>query len=138
MKHGKKYNEAAKLIDRAAVYEPAEAISLVKKTATAKFDETVEIHVRTGCDGRHAEQQIRFLKRQKRVVDIGDLRPIFPMRQGGKVEFPVGGALFFGHGENGFLRRGLLQTEIVLGGKLLGRKLLQLGVGADGGDEIIQ
>ena len=59
MKHGKKYNEAAKLIDRAAVYEPAEAISLVKKTATAKFDETVEIHVRTGCDGRHAEQQIR-------------------------------------------------------------------------------
>ena len=59
MKHGKKYNEAAKLIDRAAVYEPAEAIPLVKKTATAKFDETVEIHVRTGCDGRHAEQQIR-------------------------------------------------------------------------------
>ena len=59
MKHGKKYNEAAKLIDRAAVYEPAEAISLVKKTATAKFDETVEIHVRTGCDGRHADQQIR-------------------------------------------------------------------------------
>ena len=59
MKHGKKYNEAAKLIDRAAQYEPAEAISLVKKTATAKFDETVEIHVRTGCDGRHAEQQIR-------------------------------------------------------------------------------
>ena len=59
MKHGKKYNEAAKLIDRAAQYEPAEAISLVKKTATAKFDETVEIHIRTGCDGRHAEQQIR-------------------------------------------------------------------------------
>ena len=59
MKHGKKYNEAAKLIDRAAQYEPDEAISLVKKTATAKFDETVEIHIRTGCDGRHAEQQIR-------------------------------------------------------------------------------
>ena len=59
MKHGKKYNEAAKLIDRAAQYEPDEAISLVKKTATAKFDETVEIHIRTGCDARHAEQQIR-------------------------------------------------------------------------------
>ncbi len=59
MKHGKKYSEAAKLIDRAAMYEPAEAIALVKKTATAKFDETVEIHIRTGCDGRHAEQQIR-------------------------------------------------------------------------------
>ena len=59
MKHGKKYIEAAKQIDRANAYEPAEAIGLVKKTATAKFDETVEVHIRTGCDGRHAEQQIR-------------------------------------------------------------------------------
>ncbi len=59
MKHGKKYNEAAKLIDRANFYEMEEAVSLVKKTATSKFDETVEIHIRTGCDGRHAEQQIR-------------------------------------------------------------------------------
>ena len=59
MKHGKKYVEAAKLVDRATQYEPSEAISLVKKTATAKFDETVEIHIRTGCDGRHADQQIR-------------------------------------------------------------------------------
>lgn len=59
MKHGKKYNEVAKLVDRAALYEPDEAIALVKKTATAKFDETVEVHIRTGCDGRHAEQQIR-------------------------------------------------------------------------------
>ena len=59
MKHGKKYIETAKLVDRATQYEPAEAIALVKKTAVAKFDETVEIHVRTGCDGRHAEQQIR-------------------------------------------------------------------------------
>ncbi|WP_029322780.1 50S ribosomal protein L1 [Butyrivibrio sp. AE3004] len=59
MKHGKKYVEAAKLIDRAQQYEAAEAISLVKKSATAKFDETVEVHIRTGCDGRHADQQIR-------------------------------------------------------------------------------
>ncbi|MFI3238421.1 MAG: 50S ribosomal protein L1 [Lachnospiraceae bacterium] len=59
MKHGKKYAEAAKLIDRAALYETEEAIALVKKTAVAKFDETVEVHIRTGCDGRHAEQQIR-------------------------------------------------------------------------------
>ena len=59
MKHGKKYSEAAKLVDRSTSYEPAEAIALVKKTATAKFDETVEVHIRTGCDGRHAEQQIR-------------------------------------------------------------------------------
>ncbi|MCM1050236.1 MAG: 50S ribosomal protein L1 [Clostridiales bacterium] len=59
MKHGKKYMEAAKLIDRSMQYEPAEAVALVKKTSIAKFDETVEVHIRTGCDGRHAEQQIR-------------------------------------------------------------------------------
>lgn len=59
MKHGKKYAEAAKLVDRTMAYEPNEAIALVKKTATAKFDETIEVHIRTGCDGRHAEQQIR-------------------------------------------------------------------------------
>ena len=59
MKHGKKYAEVAKLVDRATLYEPAEAIALVKKTAVAKFDETIEVHIRTGCDGRHAEQQIR-------------------------------------------------------------------------------
>ncbi|MDE7351987.1 MAG: 50S ribosomal protein L1 [Acetatifactor sp.] len=59
MKHGKKYAEAAKLVDRSMLYEPADAIALVKKTATAKFDETIEVHIRTGCDGRHAEQQIR-------------------------------------------------------------------------------
>lgn len=59
MKHGKKYQEAAKLVDRTMQYDTAEAIALVKKTATAKFDETVEVHIRTGCDGRHAEQQIR-------------------------------------------------------------------------------
>ena len=59
MKHGKKYTEAAKLVDRSVAYEPAEAISVVKKTASAKFDETVEVHIRTGCDGRHADQQVR-------------------------------------------------------------------------------
>ncbi|MCR5715674.1 MAG: 50S ribosomal protein L1 [Lachnospiraceae bacterium] len=59
MKHGKKYVEASKLVDRATLYEAADALALVKKTATAKFDETVEVHIRTGCDGRHAEQAIR-------------------------------------------------------------------------------
>ena len=59
MKRGKKYTEAAKLIDRTALYDRDEAIALVKKTASAKFDETVELHIRTGCDGRHADQQIR-------------------------------------------------------------------------------
>ena len=59
MKHGKKYTEAAKQVDRSVLYEPADAIALVKKAATAKFDETIECHIRTGCDGRHADQQIR-------------------------------------------------------------------------------
>ena len=59
MKRGKKYVEAAKAVDRATLYDTAEAISLVKKAAVAKFDETIEVHIRTGCDGRHADQQIR-------------------------------------------------------------------------------
>ena len=59
MKRGKKYLEAAKAIDRATSYDTEEAISLAKKAAVAKFDETIEVHIRTGCDGRHAEQQIR-------------------------------------------------------------------------------
>ena len=59
MKSGKRYAEAAKLVDRSVQYDVADAIALVKKTSGAKFDETVELHIRTGCDGRHAEQQIR-------------------------------------------------------------------------------
>ena len=59
MKRGKKYVEAAKAIDRAALYDTADAVALVKKSAVAKFDETIEAHIRTGCDGRHADQQIR-------------------------------------------------------------------------------
>ena len=59
MKRGKKYVENAKLVERTTLYDKAEAIALVKKCATAKFDETIEVHIRTGCDGRHADQQIR-------------------------------------------------------------------------------
>ena len=59
MKHGKKYNESAKLVDSAKVYESAEALDLVCKTAKAKFDETVELHIRLGVDSRHADQQVR-------------------------------------------------------------------------------
>ena len=55
MKRGKKYQDAVKAYDRSAQYDVAEAIDLVKKNATAKFDETIELHLRTGCDGRHAE-----------------------------------------------------------------------------------
>ena len=59
MNRGKKYVEAAKAIDRATLYDTDEAVALVKKVAVAKFDETIEAHIRTGCDGRHADQQIR-------------------------------------------------------------------------------
>ena len=59
MKRGKKYQDAVKAFDKKEQYDVADAIALVKKNATAKFDETIELHLRTGCDGRHAEQQIR-------------------------------------------------------------------------------
>lgn len=59
MKRGKKYVEAAELIERGNLYDKEEAVALVKKSAVAKFDETIEAHIRTGCDGRHADQQIR-------------------------------------------------------------------------------
>jgi len=59
MKRGKKYVEAAKAVNRANLYDTEEAVALVKKVAVAKFDETIEAHIRTGCDGRHADQQIR-------------------------------------------------------------------------------
>ena len=59
MKRGKKYMEAVSTYNRQELYDPDQAIEIVKKTATAKFDETIEAHFKTGCDGRHAEQQIR-------------------------------------------------------------------------------
>lgn len=59
MKHGKKYTESAKLIENAKLYESGEALDIVCKTAKAKFDETVELHVRLGVDSRHADQQVR-------------------------------------------------------------------------------
>ena len=58
MKRGKKYLEAVKNVDQAALYDPQEACAIVKKLASAKFDETIEAHIRTGCDGRYADQQI--------------------------------------------------------------------------------
>lgn len=58
-KKGKRYEEAAKLIDKSKTYDLEEAVKLVKSTAKAKFDETVELHVRLGVDGRHADQQVR-------------------------------------------------------------------------------
>lgn len=58
-KRGKKYQDSAKLVDRAALYDVSEAIALVTQTAKAKFDETVEVHLKLGVDGRHADQQVR-------------------------------------------------------------------------------
>ena len=59
MKHGKKYVDAAKLIEKTRLYDPSEAMDLVTKTSKAKFDETIEVHVRLGVDSRHADQQVR-------------------------------------------------------------------------------
>lgn len=59
MKHGKKYNESMKLVDRSKLYDPDDALQTAVKTAAAKFDETVEVHVRLGVDSRHADQQVR-------------------------------------------------------------------------------
>lgn len=58
-KRGKKYQESSKLVDRATLYEPEQAVELLSQTAKAKFDETVELHVKLGVDGRHADQQVR-------------------------------------------------------------------------------
>jgi large subunit ribosomal protein L1 len=59
MKHGKKYVESAKIVDRTKLYDPTDAMDLAIKTAKAKFDETVEAHIRLGVDSRHADQQVR-------------------------------------------------------------------------------
>ena len=59
MKKGKRYQELAKLVDRSTTYDPSEAVKLVAQTGKAKFDETVELHVRLGVDSRHADQQVR-------------------------------------------------------------------------------
>lgn len=59
MQRGKKYSESAKLVDRSSLYDPTAAMDLVQKTAKAKFDETVEAHIKLGVDSRHADQQVR-------------------------------------------------------------------------------
>ena len=68
MKKGKRYVEASKLVDKTQVYDIPEAVALVKKAASAKFDETVEAHLRMGLDGRHADQQIRGTGKTVKVL----------------------------------------------------------------------
>ena len=90
MKHGKKYAEAAKLIDRTKLYEPEEAIALAKKTATAKFDETIEIHIRTSCDGRHADQGAKLDEAQAAGADYVGGQELLPKIQNeGWLDFDV-------------------------------------------------
>ena len=70
MKHGKKYRESAKLIDRQKLYDSAEALDLCVKTGTTKFDETVELHVKLGVDGRHADQQVRGARSEEHTSEL--------------------------------------------------------------------
>ena len=79
-KHGKKYQDAVKLIEKDRLYESKEAFDLVKKTGTAKFDETVEVAIKLGVDPRHADQQVRG--KQKTANDTATTEIyIFPSRR---------------------------------------------------------
>ena len=69
MKRSKKYREVAKTIDRATLYDVNEGIALAKGAAKAKFDETIEVHIRTGCDGRHADQQMKPLQQALTLLE---------------------------------------------------------------------
>ena len=95
MKHGKKYVESAKLIDRTKLYDAPEALELSVKTATAKFDETIEAHIRLGVDSRHADQQVRGAVvlpngtgKKVRVAVVGDADLVAEV-QGGMMDFDV-------------------------------------------------
>ena len=79
MKHGKKYVESAKLIDRTKLYDAPEALELSVKTATAKFDETIEAHIRLGVDSRHADQQVRGAVVLPRQATAWVLRILHPL-----------------------------------------------------------
>lgn len=134
MKRGKKYQDSEKLVDRAKVYDPEEAMDLIGKTAKAKFDETVEIHVRLGVDSRHADQQVRGA-----VVlphGTGKTVRVLVFAKGDKIkEAEEAGADFFGgeelvakiQGENWFDYDIVVATPDMMGvvgrlGKVLGPK----------------
>ena len=96
MKHGKKYVDGAKLVDRSNLYDSAEALDLTVKTATAKFDETIEAHIRLGVDSRHADQQVRGAVElpngtgktvRVAVFAKGDLAKAVTEAKAGKIEY---------------------------------------------------
>ena len=130
MKHGKKYVEAAKLIERGKVYEPEEALALCCKTATTKFDATVELHVRLGVDSRHADQQVRGAVvlpngtgKTVRVVAIAKGPAADAAREAGAIE--VGDDDLIAKIQGGFLDFDVLVTSPDMMGKVgrLGRLL---------------
>lgn len=94
-KHGKKYQEAVKLIDKDKMYDVDEAVKIAKQTATAKFDETIEVSIKLGVDGRHADQQVRGA-----IVlphGTGKTKKVLVLAKGEKVkEAEAAGADFFG------------------------------------------
>ena len=95
MKKGKKYQDSVKLLEKGKLYDPSEALDLVCKTATAKFDETVELHVKLGVDSRHADQQVRGAV----VLPNGtgkDVRVLVFAREGKADEAKAAGADFVG------------------------------------------
>ena len=104
MKHGKHYVDAAKLVDSTKLYEVNEALELACKTASAKFDETVDLHVRLGVDGRHADQQVRGAVVLPNGTVAPDLGKAVSEAKAGKIEYrldkqniihvPVGKASF--------------------------------------------
>jgi len=129
-KRGKRYQAAAALVDRERLYEPREALSVVRESAKAKFDETVELHLRTGLDGRHAEQQIRGsvtlphgLGREQRVVVFAEGEAAMTAQNAGADE--VGGDDLIAKVEGGYVNFDVALAQRELMGKVgrLGRML---------------
>ena len=129
-KRGKRYREAAAKVDAAELYQPGAALSLVRESATAKFDETVELHLRTGLDGRHAEQQIRGsvtlphgLGREQRVAVFAEGEAAMFATEAGADE--VGGDELIARVEEGFTNFDVALAQRELMGKVgrLGRIL---------------
>ena len=128
MKHGKKYTDSRKLVDSTKLYEPAEALDLCAKTGKAKFDETVEIHVRLGVDSRHADQQVRGA-----VVlpnGTGKSVRVLCFARGDAAEAAKAAGAHFVKTSTGFSTGGATTHDIALMRKTVGP---EMGVKASGG-----